>query len=89
MSSIKEHDYLKICAELASFLTISIAAAKKKIDVEAAKKGARDISSRKAIAEILLAEAREQSSSAKKGNTHQLDSLLEALAEEENFMVED
>ncbi len=89
MSSIKEHDYLKICAELASFLTISIAAAKKKIDVEAAKKGARDISSRKAIAEMLLAEAREKSSSDEKANTHQLDSLLEALAEEENFMVED
>ena len=89
MSSIKEHDYLKICAELASFLTISIAAAKKKIDVEASKKGARDISSRKAIAEMLLAEAREKSSSGEKGNTHQLDSLLEALAEEENFMVED
>ena len=89
MSSIKEHDYLKICAELASFLTISIAAAKKKIDVEAAKQGARDISSRKAIAEMLLAEAREKSSSDEKGNTHQLDSLLEALAEEENFMVED
>ena len=89
MSSIKEHDYLKICAELASFLTISIAAAKKKIDVEAAKKGVRDISSRKEIAEILLAEAREKSASNDNGMTNQLDSLLEALAEEENFMVED
>jgi hypothetical protein len=38
---------------------------------------------------MLLAEAREKSSSDEKGNTHQLDSLLEALAEEENFMVED
>ena len=89
MSSIKEHDYLKICAELASVLTISIAAAKKKIDVEAAKKGARDISSRKEIAEIFLAEAREKSISDEKGMINQLDSLLEALAEEENFMVED
>ena len=89
MSSIKEHDYLKICAELASFLTISIAAAKKKIDVEAAKKGARDISSRKDIAETLLAEARERSLSEDNTKTHQLDTLLEALAEEENFMVED
>ncbi len=89
MSGIKEHDYLKICAELASFLTISIAAAKKKIDVVAAKKGARDISSRKEIAEILLAEARKKSSSDEKGMTNPLDSLLEALAEEENFMVED
>ena len=89
MSSIKEHDYLKICAELASLLTISIAAAKKKIDYEAAKKGAREISSRKEIAETLLAEAREKSTSDEKGITNQLDSLLEALAEEENFMVED
>ncbi len=89
MSSIKEHDYLKICAELASVLTISIAAAKKKIDVHAAKKGAKDISSRKKIAEVLLAQAREESLSDKNATTSQLDSLLEALAEEENFMVED
>ena len=89
MSSIKEHDYLKICAELASLLTISIAAAKKKIDYEAAKKGARDISSRKDIAEMFLAEALEKSLSDDNTKTNQLDTLLEALAEEENFMVED
>ncbi len=89
MSSIKEHDYLKICAELASFLTISIAAAKKKIDILAAKSGARDISSRKKIAETLLADAREKYSSDENAMTNQLDNLLEALAEEENFMVED
>ena len=89
MSSIKEHDYLKICAKLASVLTISISAAKKKIDVAAAKQGARDISSRKDIAEKLLAEAREKSLSEDNAMTNQLDSLLEALAEEENFMVED
>ena len=89
MSSIKEHAYLKICAELASLLTISIAAAKKKIDYEAAKKGARDISSRKDIAETLLEEARKKSLSDKNSMTNQLDTLLEALAEEENFIVED
>ncbi len=89
MSSIKEHDYLKVCAELASFLTISIAAAKKKIDILAAKSGARDISSRKKIAETLLADARKKSFSDENAMTNQLDNLLEALAEEENFMVED
>ena len=89
MSSIQEHDYLKICAELASFLSISISAAKKKIDVEAAKIGARDISSRKNIAQKLLKEAREKSLSDFNTTTNQLDNLLEALAEEENFMVED
>ncbi len=88
MSSIKEHDYLKICAQLASCLSISISAAKKKIDLEAAKQGVKDFASRKEIATQLLEEAN-QSTSTEKKMTHQLDNLLEALAEEENFMVED
>ncbi len=89
MSSIKAHDYLKICAELASCLSISISAAKKKIDLAAASQGAKDISSRKKIAEQLLVEARKQSSKGDCSSANQLDILLEALAEEENFMVED
>ncbi len=88
MSSIKEHDYLKVCAELASCLTISIAAAKKKIDLLAAKQGAKDISSRKEIATKLLQEVRENLLE-ENNQISQLDNLLEALAEEENFMVED
>ncbi len=89
MAGIKEHDYLKICAALASCLSISIAAAGKKIDLEAAKQGARDLSSRKEIAEAMLKEARELSVSDESSTTRQLDNLLEALAEEENFLVED
>ncbi len=88
MSSIKEHDYLKICAEFASCLSISISAAKKKIDLVVAKKGARDLSARKEIALKLLEEARKQSLEDSKMN-HQLDNLLQALADEDNFMVED
>ena len=89
MSSIKEHDYLKVCAKLASCFSISIAAAKKKVDIAAASQGARDVSERKKIAEMLLEEAQKQSSSEKNKITTQLDDLLKALAEEENFMVED
>ncbi len=89
MAGIKEHDYLKICAELASCLSISIAAATKKIDIAAAKEGAKDVSSRKQIAESLLKKAK--SIEAKNDGTmsNQLDNLLKALAEEENFLVED
>ncbi|KGG14648.1 MULTISPECIES: hypothetical protein [unclassified Prochlorococcus] len=89
MSSIKEHDYLKICAQLASFLSISISAAKKKIDVAAASKGVKDLVARKEIAEKLLEEARQTSEKGENSINKQLDNLLEALAEEENFMVED
>ena len=89
MAGIKEHDYLKICAELASYLSISISAAIKKIDIAAGKEGIRDISSRKKIAQTLLKKAKSESSKNKIGMANQLDDLLKALAEDENFMVED
>ncbi len=89
MPGIKEHDYLKVCAELASCLSISIAAAAKKIDIAAAKKGSRDLPSRKELAEAMLNEARELSLKEGVSPNNQLDNLLEALAEEENFLVED
>tara|TARA_B100001250_G_scaffold361657_1_gene339845 strand:- start:598 stop:867 length:270 start_codon:yes stop_codon:yes gene_type:complete len=89
MSGIKEREYLKICAELASCLSISISAATKKIDIAAAKKEYRDLSSRKKLAEALLKEAKSRSQDDKNSITGQLDTLLEALASEENFLVED
>ena len=89
MSGIKEHDYLKICAQLATCLSISIAAAKKKVDLAAANKGLRDIESRKDLAQNLLDEALKQSLKGQSVAVNQLDNLLQALAEDENFMVED
>ncbi len=88
MSSVKEHDYLKVCAQLASCLSISIAAAKKKVDLEAAKQGVKDLDARKEIAAQIL-DAALKSSLEGTSITNQLDNLLEALAEDENFMVED
>ena len=75
MSSIKEHDYLKVCAQLASFLSISISAAKKKIDLVCASKGVRDISSRKEIAKKLLEEATNTSLEDGNSITNQLDKI--------------
>ncbi|WP_036900715.1 MULTISPECIES: hypothetical protein [Prochlorococcus] len=89
MAGIKEHDYLKVCAELASCLSISIAAASKKIDIVAAKQGAKDLASRKKVAQLMLDEARALALKGESSITSQLDTLLEALAEEENFLVED
>lgn len=89
MAGIKEHDYLKVCAELASCLSISISAATKRVEIAAAQKGAKDSSSRKEIALALLKKAKLTQSSKEDGMANQLDNLLEALAEEENFLVED
>ncbi len=89
MARIDDHDYLKIIAKLASCLSISIAAAKKKIDLVCASQGVRDLSSRKEIANKILLEAEKNSLKEGDSITNQLDNLLEALAEEENFLVED
>ncbi|KGG13609.1 hypothetical protein EV05_0266 [Prochlorococcus sp. MIT 0601] len=80
---------MKVCAELASCLSISIAAASKKIDIVAAKQGAKDLASRKKVAQLMLDEARALALKGESSITSQLDTLLEALAEEENFLVED
>ena len=89
MPLIEDHHYLKICAQLASSLSISIAAARRKVEVAAAKEGKKDLQSRKDIAQMILdqtiANDKKQSDSA----AASFDQLLKALKEEENFMLED
>jgi len=89
MPAIEDHDYLKLCAELASCLSISLASARKKVEFAAVQEGVRDVSARKAIAQRLLEEARSSRENTQDQTIKDLDRLLEALAEEDNFMVED
>ena len=90
MASIQDHAYLKVCAELASCLTVSIASARRQVELAADREGKRDAQSMKAIAQKLLAKARTLPSAGEAGSVSiQFDQLLEALAEEENFMTED
>ena len=80
---------MKLCAKLASLLSISLAAARRKVELVAAKEAVKGLNDRKLIAERLLDEASQRRESAEVSDSVQLDNLLEALAEEENFMVED
>ncbi len=89
MPPIEDHSYLKVCAELASCLSISIASARRRVDLAAAQNRVKDLPGRKAIAEKLLAQARTQIGEGELATSAQFDQLLEALAEDENFMVED
>ncbi len=89
MPGIEDHAYLKVCAELASLLSISIASARRRVDLVASREGVRDPLARKAIAEKLLIEARSMNKSGGVSQAQEFDQLLEALAEEDNFMIED
>ena len=89
MPLIEDHHYLKICAQLASSLSISIAAARRKVEVAAAKEGKKDLQSRKEIAQKILNQTIEDDKTNSDSASASFDQLLKALKEEENFMLED
>ena len=89
MPLIEDHHYLKICAQLASSLSISIAAARRKVEVAAAKAGKKDLQSKKEIAQKILDQIIDQDAKQSKSASASFDQLLKALKEEENFMLED
>tara|TARA_B100000965_G_scaffold18690_1_gene14024 strand:- start:514 stop:783 length:270 start_codon:yes stop_codon:yes gene_type:complete len=89
MPLIEDHHYLKICAQLASSLSISIAAARRKVEVAAAKEGKKDLQSRKEIAQNVLDQILEEDTKHSQSASASFDQLLKALKEEENFMLED
>tara|TARA_B100001113_G_scaffold281147_1_gene235996 strand:- start:333 stop:602 length:270 start_codon:yes stop_codon:yes gene_type:complete len=89
MPLIEDHHYLKICAQLASFLSISISSARRKVEVAAAKEGKKDLQSRKEIAQKILDQILNEDPKQSVSTSASFDQLLKALKEEENFMLED
>ena len=89
MPLIEDHHYLKICAQLASSLSISISAARRKVEVAAAKEGNKDLQSRKEIAQRFLEQTLNEDTKQSVSAAASFDQLLKALKEEENFMLED
>ena len=73
------------CGRLASQLSISIAAARRKVELVAAREGVRDADGRLLIAQRLLLESQGVSAESRQ----LLDVLLEAVAEEANYIGDD
>lgn len=89
MAPIEDHAYMKLCGELASCLSISIASARRQVELASLQDGVKDLKTKKTIAQRLLNEARSRQKLDKVSASFQLDQLLKAVAEEENFMTED
>ena len=85
MAAPQDKDYVTACGRLASALSISIASARRKVDLVAAREGVRDASGRLLIAQRLLLESQGGSAQARQ----LLDVLLEAVKEEENYIGDD
>ena len=85
MAAPTNHAYAAACGQLATLLNISLASARRRVDLRAAQEGLRAIDAKIELAERLTEEAR--AGSAEHGLL--LDSLLEAVQSEANFLDED
>ena len=85
MAAPQDKDYVTACGRLASALSISIASARRKVDLVAAREGVRDVPGRLLIAERLLLETQGVGAQSRQ----LLDVLLEAVKEEENYIGDD
>lgn len=85
MAGISDRAYSIACGKLASLLGVSLAAARRKVDIRTAQQGQKDLPARLANAETMLAEFTAS------GTDHHglLTAQLGTVGNDDNFMVED
>lgn len=85
MAGISDRSYNHACGRLASRLGISLASARRKVEIRAAQQGSRDPAARLALAELLL----EETIASGVDNASMLTAQLEAVGNDDYFMTED
>ncbi|KEF41951.1 MAG: hypothetical protein ER33_08805 [Cyanobium sp. CACIAM 14] len=85
MPAIPDRSFNAACGRLATELGISLASARRRVEILAAQQGLRDTETKVALAEKLLEETR--ASGLDRGEL--LDSQLRSAAEDDLFMLED
>ncbi|MEB3264178.1 MAG: hypothetical protein VKJ66_07395 [Synechococcus sp.] len=85
MVSIPDRNYNAACGKLASRLGVSLASARRQVDVRAAREGIRDTAGKIALAVAML----EEVIASGVNNEALLSALLGAVSSEENFLDED
>ena len=88
MYPVNDRQYLKICAEIAKFMSISLSSAKKKVEIQIAKEGSKTIQEKIQVAQNLL-EICKKIEGDKLSSSRLLDKLMETLDDEDNFLTED
>lgn len=88
MAAIQDTAYVKLCAQLASRLSISLASARRRVDQAAAKEGRRDLEGRRAMAQSLI-DSLDSDAEGDSNSPERLNALLSASEGDSNFMLED
>ena len=88
MYPINDRQYLKICADIAKIMSISLSSAKKKVEIKIAKEGSKTIQEKIQVAKNIL-EICENNEGDKLSSSRILDKLMETINDEDNFLTED
>ena len=88
MAAIQDQKYIKLCAQLATRLSISLASARRRVDQAAAREGRRDVEGRRAMAQSLLDALDNDSDESNADNPERLNSLLSVSEGDGNFIIE-
>ena len=88
MYPINDRQYLSICSEIANLLSVSLSSAKKKVEIQIAKKGSKTIEEKRQVAQDILKTC-ENDNGNKLSSSKILDKLMSTLENEDNFITED
>ena len=88
MYPINDRQYLSICSEIAKLMSVSLSSAKKKVEIQIAKKGSKTIEEKREIAQDLLKTCQKDKKT-KLSSSKILDNLMSTLENEDNFLTED
>ena len=88
MYPINDRKYLSICSEIAKLMSVSLSSAKKKVEIQIAKKGSKTIEEKRQVALDLLKTC-EQDYEKNLSSSKILDKLMSSLENEDNFLTED
>ena len=88
MYPINDRQYLATCSEIAKLMSVSLASAKKKVEIPIAKKGSKTIEEKRQVAQELLKTC-EKDNRKKLSSSKILDKLMSTLENEDNFITED
>ena len=88
MYPINDREYLTTCSEIAKLMSVSLSSAKKKVEIQIAKKGSKTIQEKRQVAQDLLKKI-EKDVGKKLSSSKILDKLMATIENEDNFLTED
>ena len=88
MYPINDRQYIATCSEIAKLLSVSLSSAKKKVEIQIAKKGSKTIEEKRQVAQDILKTCETENGN-KLSSSKILDKLMSTLENEDNFITED